>query len=168
MRIGGTDKLLIGIVVGVILLVAVAFAAVLLQPKPTYQIEETAEGVVHNYMLALSQFEYARAYPLLAQSLPGRPKTLDAFERQVQNHPYTFNREPDAAAWQVESAKVNGDTATVQVRVTRFYSGSLFQTTQAVFTPLYTLEREAGAWRIVRGRESADWLDCWRSTEGCD
>jgi len=43
-----TDKFLIGSVAGVILLVSVAFAVAFLRPKPTYQSDDTPEGVAHN------------------------------------------------------------------------------------------------------------------------
>ena len=50
-----TDKVLIAIVAGIILLIIVAFVVALAKPEPTYQAEDTPEGVAYNYLLALQR-----------------------------------------------------------------------------------------------------------------
>ena len=50
-----TDKILIGIVAGIILLIIVALVVTLSRPEPTYQPEDTPEGIAHNYLLALQK-----------------------------------------------------------------------------------------------------------------
>jgi len=75
-----TDKFLVGIVVGVVVLVATAFAVALLRPKPTYQLEDTPKGVAHNYLLALQQEDYKRAYGYLSPTIEGYPTSAEAFE----------------------------------------------------------------------------------------
>ena len=68
-----TDKFLISIVIGIMLLVVVAFGIAFLRPEPTYQSEDTPEGVVHNYLMALQREEYYRAYSHLSPVIPGYP-----------------------------------------------------------------------------------------------
>jgi hypothetical protein len=71
-----TDKFLIGIVVGIVLLVVAAFVITLARPEPTYQVEGTPESVAHNYLLALQKEDYQRAYGYLSPTLKGYPVRL--------------------------------------------------------------------------------------------
>jgi hypothetical protein len=68
----GTDRFLIGIVAGVVILVVAVLAIALLRPnQPSYEPDDTAEGVAHNYLLALQLEDYGRAQGCLSRSLPG-------------------------------------------------------------------------------------------------
>lgn len=62
-----TDKMLIAIVIGIVLLVVIALAITLTRPEPTYQAEDNPEGITHNYLLALQKKDYERAYVLLSK-----------------------------------------------------------------------------------------------------
>ncbi|HOF89582.1 MAG TPA: hypothetical protein PLZ36_15990, partial [Armatimonadota bacterium] len=66
-----SDKWLIGIVIGAALLVCAAVAVTVLRPKPAYRADDTPAGVTHNYLLALKQRDYARAYGYLSPTLSG-------------------------------------------------------------------------------------------------
>ena len=162
----GTDKFLIGIVAGVVLLVVLAFVIAFLRPAPAYQSDTTPEGVAHNYLLALQQKDYARAYSYLSPTLIGYPATVEAFIRDVQNNDYAFRRYDASTTSAVESAQVTGDRAEVEVRETHFYNNGLFGSDEYTETFEMQLKRENGAWKIT-GYDRY-WANCWTdTTAGC-
>ena len=161
------DKLLIGIVSSVILLVVIAFAVALLRPKATYQSEDSPDGVAFNYLFALQQRDYERAYGYLLPSIRGYPRTSEAFVDDIRNYSWSFNElESASTTLEVESANLNGKRAEVKMKETRFYEGGLFDSRQ--YTNFFTItlrQGEDGAWKI----EEADsyWLWCWNEFGGC-
>lgn len=61
------DRFLTGILVGVGVLIVLAVGMFFVrQGKQVYMEEDTPEGVVHNYIIALQQKDYDRAYGYLA------------------------------------------------------------------------------------------------------
>ena len=161
-----TDKFLIGIVAGSVLLVIVAFAITLARPEPTYRAEDTPEGVAHNYLLALQQDEVTRAYGYLSPTLAGYPADENAFAKRVADESWTFRRTEDVTL-AVDSSKVSGDRATVKVRESRFRGGGgLFDNSQSTSIFDVTLEREGDAWKIVDAEFY--FAQCWEFDRGCN
>jgi hypothetical protein len=161
----GTDKFLLGIVVGVIVLVGVAFALVLLRPEPVYQEADSPEAAAHNYLLALQKLDYARAYDYLSPRLIGYPASLDEFVGDIQAHPWKLRRLDDPAALSVESVQRTGDRAVVFMRETRFRQRGLFDSAQYTNTFEMMLQRDGGGWRLVSSE--LHWLPCWEDRGGC-
>jgi hypothetical protein len=162
----GTDKFLIGIVAGVVLLVIVVLAVALLRPNElAYEPDDTAEGVAHNYLLALQLEEYERAYGYLWPSLPGHPADAEAFERTVQDNHWHFAYGDDDVSLAIEAVRVTGDRATIVVRLTAFYRGGLFDSGQFSNTFDMTLRRQDGAWKVADSERY--WAACWEASEGC-
>lgn len=162
----GTDRFLIGIVTAVVVLVVVVLALALLRPnQPTYQPDDTPEGVAHNYLLALQLQEYERAYEYLLPTLPGYPHSLDSFQRDVEKNRWSFGSYDDDVSLAVESTNVSGDRATVVVRRTRFTRGGLFDSGQNSYTFEMTLRQEEGMWKVADSDRY--WTDCWTSSRGC-
>jgi hypothetical protein len=159
-----TDKFLIGIVAGSVLLVVVAFVITLARPEASYRTEDTPEGVAHNYLLALQRDEFARAYGYLSPTLPSYPDDETDFARHIDDQPWMFRRYEDVTL-SVESAKVSGDRATVQVRESQFRGGDLFDSSQSSSTFDMTLEREGGVWKIVDAEHY--FARCWDYAGGC-
>lgn len=162
------DMFLIGIVAGVVLLVVVAFSVALLRPKAAYQPEESPEGVAFNYLFALQQDDYERAYGYLSPSISGRPYSASAFMSDIDDHSYTFRGlENNSTTLNIESVKVTGKTAIVQIKETRFYEGGLFDSNEYTNFFDVTLRQDTnGDWKII----DADhyWLDCWNKVKGCN
>jgi len=162
-----TDKLLLGIVVGIVLLVLVTFVVALNKPKPTYQPEDTPDGVAFNYLFALQQKDYERAYEYLSASVRGRPRDANAFADDIQDHSWIFrNLESSSTTLEVDSFNVNGKRADVKIRETRFYEGDLFNSNQ--YSNLFNMtlrQNDDGEWKI----EDADdyWVWCWDDIGGC-
>jgi hypothetical protein len=168
-----TNKFLIAIVAGVVILVAVLLVLTLLN-APKYQAEDTPQGVVHNYLLALRLKDYERARNYLSPNLPGYPvdadqfaADVDLFAADINRPPYDVNWYKDDASLIVESAQINGDWASIQVRKTKLEPGDLFDNGQSSYTFYAWLQLVDGAWKI----EGADryWSDCWayRDNPGC-
>ncbi len=163
-----TNKILIGIVAGVILLVVVAFVVTLRQPSPSYQDETTPDGVAHNYLLALRQNEYERAYGYLSPTILGYPHDLDQFILDVEKHSWQFRQNEDVSL-AISSTSINNQTATIKVKETRYYDrdllGSLFGGNQSVRSFNVTLRRSNGTWKIVNANYY--WDSCWEREDRC-
>lgn len=163
-----TDRVLIGIVGGIILLVVVAFVVALTRPEPEYQPEDTPGGVAFNYLFALQQKDYERAYGYLSPAVAGYPRDVDVFTDDLRDYSWQFSGAYDSSvSLEVDSVDVNGNRADVVIRETRFYEGDLFSSNQYTNTYTMTLRQEAhGDWKITDSDNY--WLWCWNETEGCN
>jgi len=156
-----TDKILIGIVGGIVLLVVVAFAVALSRPKPTYQAEDKPEGVAFNYLFALKQKEYERAYGYLSTDLKGYPKDVDEFINDTRDRPWQFNGLSDSSTTlEVDAVEMTGSRADVKIIETHFYEGDLFNSGSYTSSFVITLRPDAsGKWKIVKS--DSYWDSCW-------
>lgn len=164
----GTDKFLIGIVIGVIILIGAAITVALLRPEPTFQSEDTPEGVAHNYLLALQQKDYERAYGYLSPSLEGYPDSVETFIDNIDDYSWQFRDLQDGSTTlTVESTDLIGERAEVSVREDRFHEGGLFDSSQYTHTFEMRLRFDTArnAWKII-GSDSY-WVRCWDDKEGC-
>jgi hypothetical protein len=156
-----TDKILIAIVSGIVLLVVIAFAVALMRPKPNYQTESTPEGVAFNYLFALQQKDYAKAYGYISPSIKGYPRDSEAFATDVRNNEWNFSRvDTGATTLEVEPANIDGQRADVLIKETYFYENGLFNSGQ--YTNSYNVAlqlEENGAWKIVAA--DSYWFYCW-------
>lgn len=158
------DRFLIGIVAGVLLLVIIAFVVVLQRPLPTYQTDDTPEGVVHNYLLALRQGDFDRAYGYLSPSIVSYPASAAEFALDVDQRRWEFRLDENITLV-VDSARISGERAVTVVQETTFYDGGLLNSNQYTRSFSMTLERSADRWLITQGESY--WLACWVETEGC-
>ena len=104
------DRFLTGILIGIAVLIVAALVVFFTrQNQGTYVPESTPDGVVHNYVLAILQKDYQRAYSYLAD-LDNKP-TFSQF-RQA----FAVGRlNPDNNGIKVGRAVVTGEDATVEV-----------------------------------------------------
>lgn len=159
-----SDKFLIGIVVTIILIVVAAFVVTLTRPQETYQPDDSPENIVHNYLLAVQQDDYERAYSYLSPEIRHYPASVVIFERQVNDYSWDFRLDQDITL-SVAGATIKEDRATVEVTETRFYGGGLFDTGQAVSTFEMDLILIEGNWKISNG--DAYFVYCWNSASYC-
>ncbi|HEU0294378.1 MAG TPA: hypothetical protein VFR47_16685 [Anaerolineales bacterium] len=161
-----TDKLLIGIVAGILLLVLVAFGIALTRPKPTYQAEDKPEGVAFNYLFALQQEDYERAYGYLSPTIKRYPRTVEKFRDQVRDYSWNFRAVDDTSTTlEVDSVEVNEQLAYVGIRETQFYEGDLFSSSEHSRVFEMTLRQdENGQWKIVES--DSYWVHCWSDSQG--
>ena len=162
-----TDKFLIAIVAGALVVVVSAFLVARSLPEPVYQTEDTPEGVAHNYLLSLRQRHFERAYGYLSQQLEGHPDSAEIFEELVLDYPWDFGIDGrEGGQLQVIEVDISGDHASVRVRETLFHSGGLFDGDQSTQTFRMRLKRENGSWLI---RHAGDyWSHCLAEKSGCE
>lgn len=104
------DRFLAGILIGIAALIVVALAVFLTREnKQAYSPEGTPEGVVHNYVLAVLNKDYQKAYGYLAD-LENKP-SYDTFRHSFA----TGSLNPADTGVKIGSADVTGEDATVDV-----------------------------------------------------
>ena len=158
------DRFLVAIVVSIVVLVVVTLIVALHQPAPTYQPESTPEGVAHNYMLALQQKDYERAYGYLSPTLPGYPANSMEFRQHTGQYSWRFQFDENTTI-AISDVTVMGDQATVQAASNRFSSDGLFGGRINVSHFDLQLRLDNGVWKIVRADRY--WASCWNQSDGC-
>ncbi len=133
------DKFLLGILIFIGLLVIVALTLFFSRSQPQPLADDTPEGVVYNYLLALQQGEYERAYAYLVEA-PGKP-SLWAFERHCQQ-----NIDFSTLAVDFGSTHIRGDNAQVDIVITWLSSGPFMDTWRSEGMAL--LVQQDGIWKI--------------------
>lgn len=104
------DRFLMGILIGISILVVVALVVFFLRKDTqTYVAEDAPEGVVHNYVLAVLNGDYRKAYGYLAdlENKPSYEQFRDAFIKGIVN--------PNNSAVDIGESEINSDTASVDV-----------------------------------------------------
>ncbi len=153
-----TDRFLIGIVVGIIVLVVAAFAITLLRPETAYKADDTPENVAHNYLLAFEQEDFERAYAYLSPDLEGYPADLNTFMHDVQTNRWNFGFEQNHTL-AIESGRSFGEFYLVTVRETNFYNNGLFESQPSMSTFTLRLKQVGGEWKLVDGQ--IYFWGCW-------
>ena len=104
------DRFLTGILIGIAILVVLALAVFFIRSDTqTYISEDSPEGVVHNYVLAVLNNDYEKAYNYLAdlENKPTYEEFRDAFLKGMVN--------PDNATVDIGGSEIHSDTASVEV-----------------------------------------------------
>ena len=135
------DRFLIGILIGIVVLVVAALVVFITRKDNlNYVSDETPEGVVQNYVVALHKRDFDRAYSYLA-NLPNKP-TPDVFRSSFLNH----NVDPTNAGLEIGKTEISAETASVSLGVIYSpndpFSGGYRNSDYA------QLVRQAGAWKI--------------------
>jgi hypothetical protein len=157
-----SDRFLAGIVAGVLALLILSFGIAFLRPPPGYQPEDTPEGVVHNYLLAIKEKDYATAYGYLSPSLPGYPQTQADFTRQVINNSWSFGGDR-SSTFEIVSSRVTGASAFIEVSELIFRSGGLLSSSEYSNVINFDLVQTNGAWKI--NHASSYWHYCWERVD---
>lgn len=131
----GAMTLVIALVVGGIVVALVTGRGELLP-------ENSPEGVVQRYLLALEDEEYQEAYDYLTSDLRERCSLADF----VRSAPSTRVRGNQVT---LEDTQTFGDSALVTARITVFRPGDPFSPSEYSYDRTYQLEREAGQWRMA-------------------
>jgi len=135
------DRFLTGILIGIGLLVVLALAVFFTRKDTqTYVSDDTPEGVVHNYVVAVLNKEYEKAYGYLAD-LEHKP-TYDEFHNSF----LTGMVNPDSSGVDVGQSDITGDDATVDV--TLIYNPTDPFSTGYRDTQRAILVMQNGAWKI--------------------
>ena len=135
------DRFLTGILIGIGVLVVAALAVFFTRSDTqTYVSEDTPEGVTHNYVVAILNKDYEKAYTYLADldNKPMYEQFRDAFIKGMVN--------PDDAAVDIGRSEITADTASVEVAIvynpTDPFSTGYRDVQHAV------LVKQDGAWKL--------------------
>jgi hypothetical protein len=135
------DKFLTGILIGIGVLILLALGLFFTrQEKRDYVADTTPDGVVHNYVLAVLNKDYQKAYDYLAD-LENKP-TYEEFRQSFFNGMVN----PSDVGLDVGAVEINKDEAVVTLAV--YYSNS------DPFSSRYSTEERAllvkqnGAWKL--------------------
>ncbi len=160
---GGIDKFLLGIVIGVVFLVIIVFFIVFSKPSQNYLPENSPENVAHNYIFALENEDYPRAYSYLSPTIEGYPEDIEEFTRRV-NDSFFFDFDT-VTSMQFETTYSSEETAIITVYQTTFSEGGLFGSSEYLRKFEMDLEFENGEWKIIDSENYFAW--CWRLEDGC-
>ncbi len=135
------DRFLTGILIGIAALVVVALIVFFMRKDTqSYISDASPEGVVHNYVLAVLNGDYKKAYDYLAD-LDNKP-TYEQFRNAfIQG---TVN--PNNSAVDIGKSEVNEDTASVEVSL--IYNPSDPFSTGYRDIQRAILVRQNGAWKL--------------------
>ncbi|MCX6079501.1 MAG: hypothetical protein NTW32_08220 [Chloroflexi bacterium] len=135
------DRFLIGILIGIVILVVAALTVFFTRKDNLiYVTEETPEGVVQNYVVALHKRDFDRAYTYLAD-LPNKP-TSEQFHTSFINH----SVDPTNAGVEIGKADVSAQTASVSLGL--IYSPSDPFSSGYRNAEYAELVRQNGSWKI--------------------
>jgi len=135
------DRFLTGILIGIAALVVIALGVFFLrQGSQSYISEDAPEGVVHNYVLAVLDHDYEKAYGYLADldHKPTYEQFRDAFIKGVVN--------PNNSAVDIGSSEITDDTASVEVAL--IYNPSDPFSTGYRDVQRAVLVRQNGVWKL--------------------
>ena len=135
------DRFLTVILVGIATLVVIALVVFFLrQNSQSYISEDAPEGVVHNYVLAVLNDDYEKAYAYLADldHKPTYEQFRDAFITGVVN--------PSNATVDIGDSEITDDTASVEVAL--IYTPSDPISTGYRDVQRAVLVRQDGAWKL--------------------
>jgi hypothetical protein len=134
------DRFLIGILVGIGVLVVAALAVFFTRQQVSYDPQQTPEAVVHNYVLAVLNKDYEKAYGYMAD-LDDKP-TFDEFRRA-----FAVGRlSPRGRGVKIGAADITRDGATVEVTVVYTPSDPFSEGFDSPGSA--QLVRQNGAWKI--------------------
>ena len=137
------DRFLVGILVGIGVLVVLALALFFTrQDKQEYSSEDTPEGVVHNYALAVYKEDYEKAYGYLAET-ENKP-TYNEFRQAFFNHFV----DPSNAGLELGGTEITGNEAYVTVYL--IYNPSDPFSSGSRNTETARLERQDGEWKLLQ------------------
>jgi len=135
------DRFLIGILafIGVLVLAALVLFFVRQEQPVTYRADDTPEGVVYNFALAIQRADVEKAYAYLAD-LEDKP-TLAAFRQALLN-----GYLDTSASVEIGEAVILADEAYVLVGIHYLSSGPFATGWESKENA--TLVRQSGAWKI--------------------
>ncbi|MFN2199720.1 MAG: hypothetical protein ACK2UO_00860 [Caldilineaceae bacterium] len=157
----GTDRYIIVFATGIVLLIVVALVVASIRPDETYLEGDGPEIVAHNYLLALEQGDYTRAYSYLSPNLKGYPSDQRTFVQDVRENPWLFPSEEGYSALTLLSVKENDGWADARVRMTTNAGGGLFGFNRNSDEVTLQMEQTDQGWKIAGGARL--FVYCWSS-----
>jgi hypothetical protein len=138
------DRFLVIILAGIGLLVLSAILIfVIRRNSQTYSMEDTPEGVLRNYILAINREDYAKAFGYLP--IHENQPDSDKFQQHMRGKKELIR----TTALKIISVDISGDKAEIEVVVTREGSDPFFDNRYSS-NQTVLLELHNGAWKLTR------------------
>ncbi len=135
------DRFLNGILVGIGLLILIALVLFFArQNQAKYLSEDTPKGVVNNYILAVIQHDYEKAYPYLINS-KDKPDKVN-FQQELAR----TSNEISQLNVTIGDVYIDHDSATVQLNIRQYYEGAFNNLSR--YSDVAQLTLENGQWKI--------------------
>ncbi|MBI2861584.1 MAG: hypothetical protein HYX89_02065 [Chloroflexi bacterium] len=144
----GTDRLLVGLLVGIGLILVASFVVLILvqgRPQETFP-PGSPEDVVQRYFRAVNDEDWRTAYDLLASSVKARV-SFEEF-RSRSGGPQPVEQSQRAL---LQRSVVRGNDADVTLLVTTFSADRPGSFNEFSRTVTFALVREDGEWHILTG-----------------
>jgi hypothetical protein len=163
-RLNNSDKLLLAIVLGIIVLVIIAFVVIARRPQPQFQSLDTPEAVVHDYLLALQLGDYERAYGFLSPEI-AYPGDIDEFYDSLRLRPWEIEMSDNTSLVVESSQPVSGQSVAVVVRQI-YNNNTLFGGDSYSDTFRMRVENDGQGWKLASGERF--WSSCWGEENKCE
>ncbi len=138
------DRFLVGILIFVAVLMVISLALFFTRHQvPDYGSEDTPEGVVRNYILAIQKGDYPRAYSYLAEQ--EHKPSYTSFEQTFLSNPQGLN----ATGVRIGQTTQSGSQAWVEVTVA-YSAGGPFGGRGWNNVEKASLIQQNGQWKITR------------------
>jgi hypothetical protein len=133
-------------VVGLLVILAVVFVTATNGQKVALLDENTPQGIVQRYLLALKDTDYSKAYNYLSFNPSDKISTYDDWLTSNVS-PYSYNQ----TTWKATLGKIdqNGNNATVDVTVDTFRQGGVFSNSQSSQQLIFILTKNGNSWLIT-------------------
>lgn len=136
------DRFLIGILIGIVLLIFAALSVFFARQKQVdYGPEDSPQGILQNFILAINQRDFERAYGYLSEGT--YKPTLEQFRKPF------LSREVDvsSSSLQIGQAEVYGDNAYITVSIVNQMGGPFGDINRISETA--QLKKQNGVWKVV-------------------
>lgn len=144
-----SNRLLVtfGIVIGVLVVTGIVLGLTLGGQTASLLPEDTPEGTVQRYILAIKAEDYEKAYGYLSPAALAESTYFDTYEKWSQR----YSRYRESRGWKATlgESTVTGDEATVEVTIDVFRPSVPF--TDPVYTRRYDfhLDKEGTSWKMT-------------------
>ena len=159
-----SDKIIIGIVGAVVLLVIVKIAPTL--NNSTFHAEDKPEDVAFNYLFAMQHRDYERAYEYLSPDMDGYPRDVGTFIQDIQDYEGSFYGMGDTTRIKIGPVKMVGSNSTVRI-ILEHIDPRLFNVVGDFNEEIsVTLQQDLdNKWKIVYSQTY--WFSCWSTPSIC-
>lgn len=150
-----SSRFLLGFGIALVILVAITTTMVLLNRDDVSMLPvNTPEGTVQQFLLAIQEQDYQKAYSYLQIVEKGVKLTYDEWLQSVPPRSQTTS-----VSWKATLGKttISGDSATVEVLIDFLQPGSPFESPVRTITDYYQLKMVNGSW-FITARPNIYWL----------
>jgi hypothetical protein len=136
--------LIFGAAIGFLIIVAIVLVFTMAKPENTSLLpEDTPEGTVQRYLLAIEDKDYAIAYSYL--SFPSDNKI--SYEKWKES--FSWYREKNETKVTLGKSEVTGNEANVDVTVDVFRPSGPFDNPVYTHHTTFSLKKEGASWKIT-------------------